>query len=203
MDDLIIVEALDFGVSALRGHSCISWYKSKGLVCLLVTLLPQPNLCWSSFVVMHLVTCKIPGVVLLPLQADLVWKLNLCVSVCCARPGLCLYCFSLSYSVTFFLVANGAGSHLRSCEHRRCPKRLIQSIYDSALILVFKQMAAEGTLGNACPWLWLQPLVRRTESLSEREVTENMVSNMICWESSWLLQREMLPHCPVLPACSM
>lgn len=32
MDDLIIVEAPDFGLSALRGHSCGSWYKSEGFV---------------------------------------------------------------------------------------------------------------------------------------------------------------------------
>lgn len=91
-DDLIIVEAPEFGVSALSGHSHDSWYKGKGSVscsCTLVSaqfLLEQ--LRCEALSHTHESRCG----VLLSLHADPVCKSS--GSVWCARPGLCLGCFS-------------------------------------------------------------------------------------------------------------
>lgn len=142
----------------------------KWRLCLLVTVLPQPNFCWSSFVVRHSVTDKSPGVVCCSPYMQILFEsqVPLCASLWCARPGLCLCCFSMSYWVTFvslLMVLILTWDHVNIV----LTLGLIQSISGSALVLMLKQMAVEGTLGNACYWLWLQSLVRWTVSPSRRE----------------------------------
>lgn len=91
--------------------------KAKAL-CLLVTLLPQPNFCWSSFVVRHSATYKSLGVVCCSHYVQILFEsqVPLCICVVCkAWPVLRL--FQLVLLSNFCLTDNGAGSHLRSCEH--------------------------------------------------------------------------------------